>query len=59
VDPELVARKVAAMSLGRAQAREARLAGEVQLLVGLSVMDRVELGRHSSTRKCLCAAAEC
>jgi len=34
VDPELVARKVAAMSLGRGQAREARLAAEAQLLAG-------------------------
>jgi hypothetical protein len=34
VDPEVVARKVAAMSLGRAQARETRLATEAQLLAG-------------------------
>jgi hypothetical protein len=32
LDPQVVARKVAAMSLGRAQAREARLAAEAQLL---------------------------
>ena len=39
VDPEVVARKVAAMSLGRAQAREARLAAEAQLLGEVMSLD--------------------
>jgi len=34
VDQEVMARKVAAMTLGRAAAREARLAAEAQLLAG-------------------------
>jgi hypothetical protein len=59
VDPEEVARKVAAMSLGRAQAREERVAAEAALLERVSGMGLEELRRHTTTRQWLCAMGEC
>jgi hypothetical protein len=59
VDPEVVARKVAAMSLGRAQARAERVRAEAALLEGVSGMSLEELRRHATTRQWLCAMGEC
>ncbi|HKA28172.1 MAG TPA: hypothetical protein VKH82_02260 [Candidatus Binatia bacterium] len=58
VDPEVVARKVAAMSLGRAQAREARLAAEAQPLGEVMSLDLAGLRRGASARQWLCAMGE-
>jgi hypothetical protein len=58
-DTESVARKLAAMSLGRAQAREARLAAEAALLEQASGMNLEELRRHATARQWLCAMGEC
>jgi hypothetical protein len=59
VDPEVVARKVAAMSLGRAQARAERVRAEAALLERVSGMSLEELRRHATTRQWLCAMGEC
>jgi hypothetical protein len=59
VDAEVVARKVAAMSLGRAQAREVRLAAEAQLLSEVTSLGLKELRRRATTRQWLCALGEC
>jgi hypothetical protein len=59
LDPERVARRVAAMSLGRAQAREARLADEAQLLQDATSLGLEELRRRASMRQWLCAMGEC
>jgi hypothetical protein len=59
LDPEAVARKVAAMALGRVAAHRERVAQQAQLLTRLAEMDLDELRRHSTTRQWLCAAAEC
>jgi hypothetical protein len=58
VDPDVVARKVAAMSLGRAQAREAKLAAEAQLLQDVTSLDLEGLRRRASARQWLCALGE-
>src|SRR5262245_37038814 len=59
LDPETTARKVAAMSLGRAQAREARLAAEAQLLSEVTALGLEELRRRATMRQWLCAMGEC
>jgi hypothetical protein len=58
VDPEVVARKVAAMSLGRAQAREERVRAEAALLARVSGMSLEELRRSSSARQWLAALGQ-
>jgi hypothetical protein len=58
VDPDVVARKVAAMSLGRAQARAARLEAEAQLLAEVTQLDLEGLRRRASMRQWLCAVGE-
>jgi hypothetical protein len=58
LDHEAVARRVAAMTLGRVTARRERAAEQAKLLAGLAEMDLEELRRHSTTRQWLCAAAE-
>jgi hypothetical protein len=58
-DPAVVARRVAAMTLGRSAAHQERLVAQKQLVAGLAGMELEELGRHASTRQWLCAAAEC
>jgi hypothetical protein len=57
LDAAEVARRVAAMTLGRATARRERAAEQAKLLAGLAEMDLEELRRHSTTRQWLCAAA--
>ncbi len=59
VDPELVARRVAAMTLRRVQAREERLAAEAQLLSEVTSLGLEELRRRSTMRQWLCALGEC
>jgi hypothetical protein len=59
LDPELVARKLAAMSLGRREAREARLQEEAKLLSEVTALGLEELRRHATTRQWLCAMGEC
>jgi hypothetical protein len=58
VDAEEVARKLAAMSLGRVRAREARLAAEAQLLSEVTALDLEGLRRRASMRQWLCAVGE-
>ncbi len=58
LDPEVVARKVAAMSLARAQAREVRLAAETALLSDVTALDLEGLRRRASMRQWLCALGE-
>jgi hypothetical protein len=57
LDHAEVARRVAAMTLGRVTARRERAAEQAKLLAGLAEMDLEELRRHSTTRQWLCAAA--
>src|SRR5262245_27804993 len=59
VDPELVARRVAAMTIARGRAREARLAAEAQLLAEVMSLDLEGLRRRASARQWLCAMGEC
>ncbi len=59
VDPELVARRVAAMTIARGRAREARLASEAQLLAEVMSLDLEGLRRRASARQWLCAMGEC
>jgi hypothetical protein len=58
LDPAVV-RKLAAMSLGRAQAREAKLQAEAQLLSEVTALGLEELRRRATTRQWLCAMGEC
>jgi len=58
LDPEATARKVAAMSLGRAQARTARLADEAALLRDVTSLDLEALRRRAPMRKLLVAMGE-
>ena len=58
VDAEVVARKVAAMTLGRAAAHEQRLAAQAKLLAEYTAMDLEELRRHSNTKMWLTAIGE-
>src|SRR5262245_12843353 len=51
VDPEAVARKVAAMSLGRREAREVRLQDEAKLLSEVTALGLEELRRRSTMRQ--------
>src|SRR5262245_15236116 len=59
LDPERVARRLAAMSLGRAKARTERVAAEAALLERVSGLGLEELRRHATTRQWLCAMGEC
>jgi hypothetical protein len=59
LDPEMVAGRLAKMSLGRAAAREARLAAEAKLLGEVTSLGLEELRRRASTRQWLCALGEC
>jgi hypothetical protein len=58
VDPEVLAGKVARLSLARAQARDARLAAEAQLLSEVTALDLEGLRRRASARQWLCALGE-
>src|SRR5262245_16965565 len=58
LDPETTARKLAAMSLGRAQARDERMAAEAALLERVSGMSLEERRRHSSARQWLAALGQ-
>jgi hypothetical protein len=58
VDPEVLAGKVARLSLARAQARDARLAAEAQLLSEVTSLDLEGLRRRASARQWLCALGE-
>jgi hypothetical protein len=58
VDHEVMARKVAAMTLGRATARAERLAAQAKLLAEYTAMDLEELRRHSNTKMWLAAIGE-
>jgi hypothetical protein len=58
VDAEAVAGNLAAMSLGRAQAREERMAAEAVLLERVSGMSLEELHRSSSARQWLAALGQ-
>jgi hypothetical protein len=58
VDAEEVARKLAAMSLGRAQAREERVRAEAALLARVAGMSLEELRRSSSARQWLAALGQ-
>jgi hypothetical protein len=58
LNPEVVAGKVARLSLARAQAREARLAAEAALLSEVMSLDLEGLRRRASARQWLCALGE-
>src|SRR6516162_6390911 len=58
LDPDVVAKKVAAMSIARAAAREQRLAAQAKLLAEYTAMDLEELRRHSTTKMWLTAIGE-
>jgi len=58
LDPEVVGRKLAAMSLGRARACQERVAAEAALLERVSGMSLEELRRHSSARQWLAALGQ-
>jgi hypothetical protein len=58
LDAEVVARKMAAMALGRAQARADRLGAEAQLLTEVTSLDLDGLRRRASMRQWLCAMGE-
>jgi hypothetical protein len=58
VDPEVLAGKVARLSLARAQARDARLAAEAQLLSEVTSLDLEGLRRRANARQWLCALGE-
>src|SRR5262245_106986 len=59
LDPAVVARKLAAMSLGRAQAREAKLPAEAELVGAAASLDLEGCKRRASMRQWLCAMGEC
>jgi hypothetical protein len=57
-DPERVAKALAAMSVGRGQARAERLRAEAALLERVSGMSLEELRRHSTARQWLAALGQ-
>ena len=56
LDAEAVARKVAAMTLGRAQARQARLAAQAKLLAEYTSMDLVGIIYGASNAPASCSS---
>src|SRR5262249_24252762 len=58
VDAEVMARKVAAMTLGRATARAERLEAQAKLLSEYTAMDLEELRHHANTKMWLTAMGE-
>jgi hypothetical protein len=58
LDPEVLAGRVARLSLARAQARDARLAAEAALLSEVTSLDLEGLRRRANARQWLCALGE-